>query len=137
VAVVFREEKTGIREKGDPRTYAVIGAAMEVHGLFGDGFLEPVYQEALMLEFQDRQIPFVREANLDVFYKGTKLACSYRADFVCYGSIIVELKALSELSATHESQAINYLKCTGMETALLLNFGRSSLEYKRLILSQR
>ena len=117
----------------DPQTHAIIGAAMEVHSQLGQGFLEAVYQEALALEFAARKIPFVREMELPVFYKGQQLMCRYRADFICYESIVVELKALTALAAPHEAQVFNYLKATGMERGLLLNFGRFSLEVKRLV----
>ncbi len=85
-------------EAKDPQTHAIIGAAMEVHSTLGPGFLEPVYQEALAVEFADREIPFEREKELPVYYKEHRLACSYRADFKCYEDIIVELEALSSLS---------------------------------------
>ncbi|HFQ94225.1 MAG TPA: GxxExxY protein [Anaerolineae bacterium] len=115
----------------DPETYAIIGAAMEVHKQLGYGFLEAVYQEALAVEMSLRQIPFEREVSLPVFYKTQKLKTSYRADFVCFDRVVVELKALSRLSGSEEAQIINYLKATGYATGLLLNFGAKSLEYKR------
>lgn len=115
----------------DPRTHAVIGAAMEVHRHLGCGFLEPVYQEALAIEFSIRQIPFQPQVELNVFYKDRQLHAWYKPDFVCFGGLIVEIKALSKLSTVEEAQIINYLKATGHETGLLLNFGARSLEYKR------
>jgi GxxExxY protein len=120
----------------DPRTYAIIGAAMEVHNQLGSGFLEPVYQESLAIEFTNRKIPFRREVRLPIHYKGELLATSYCADFICFESVIVELKALARMSGTEESQVINYLKATDYEVGLLLNFGTRSLEHRRLIFSK-
>ncbi len=117
----------------DPKTYAIIGAAMEVHRQLGSGFLEKVYQEALAIEFDLRGIPFKRELELPIFYKNTKLLTHYRADFLCYGDIIVETKALSKLSGTETSQVLNYLKATKCRIGLLLNFGTKSLGYDRYI----
>jgi GxxExxY protein len=121
----------------DPETYAIIGAAMEVHRQLGHGFLEAVYQEALALEMTARKIPFKREVSLPVEYKGQRLVCSYRADFVCYESIIVEMKAINQLTGADEAQLINELKATGLHRGLLLNFGAPSLEYKRLVFNLR
>jgi GxxExxY protein len=120
-------------EQRDPQTYAIIGAAMEVHSQLGEGFLEAVYQEALAIELVAREIPFQREVGLPICYKGKLLSCSYRADFVCYGEIIVELKAISSLGAIEDAQLLHYLKATGLKRGLLLNFGASSLEKKRLV----
>lgn len=122
-------------DTGDPETYAIIGAAMAVHGELGCGFLEAVYQEALHREFCARRIPFESERELPVFYRGERLNAFYKADFICYGSVIVELKALKQLSGVEEAQVINYLKASGMHRALLLNFGAQRLEYKRLVLN--
>ena len=119
----------------DQQTHAIIGAAMEVHRQLGPGFLEQVYQQALAIEFSARTVPFLSEAELPVYYKGQRLACSYRTDFVCYDEVIVELKALKAISGVEEAQVLNYLKTTGFERALLLNFGCPRLEFKRLVFS--
>src|SRR5947209_1456493 len=130
--------KPGLEEgegQGDPQTYAIIGAAMEVHRQLGRGFLESVYQEALSFELVSRGIPFCREVDLQIHYKGHLLPWSYRADFVCFDAVIVELKAIAELSVKEQAPVINYLKATRLSRALLINFGNQPMEYKRLVLS--
>lgn len=119
----------------DPRTYTVIGAAMEVHRQLGCGFLESVYQEAFALELRDRNVPFTQELRFPVTYKGRRLTNHYRPDFICFDEVIVELKALGRISSVEESQLINYLKVTGFQTGLLLNFGTQSLQKRRFVLS--
>jgi len=114
--------------------YKVIGACMAVHRELGNGFLESVYQEALAIEFLDQGIPFEKEKEIRIFYKDKILDKCYKADFLCFGKIIVEIKALSELSNDHISQLLNYLKATKLRVGLLVNFGSPSLTYKRLIL---
>lgn len=119
----------------DPQTYAIIGAAMEVHRDLGHGFLEAVYQEALTLELGSQNISFRREVPLQVKYKNQPLACAYKADFICYGEILVELKAIERLGNLEKSQVLNYLNATKFTRALLFNFGSPSLEYQRLVLN--
>lgn len=122
-----------IVEERDPQTYAIIGAAMEIHRQLGHGFLEAVYQEAAIIEFPMKGVPFEREVALPIKYKSILLPTRYRADFVCYSEIIVEFKALSRLTTAEEAQLLNYLKATGLKRGLLINFGASSLQYKRLV----
>jgi GxxExxY protein len=124
-------------EERDPETYAIIGAAMEVHGALGHGFLEAVYQAALAREFDFRGIPFRREAPLRISYRGEPLDVAYRVDFLCFGSTLVELKAQARLTMVDDGQVINYLKASSLQKALLLNFGASSLEHRRLVHSQK
>lgn len=113
-------------------TYEIVGAAMEVHKQLGCGFTEKAYQDALAQEFVLRGIPFEREVRMQIVYKGVTLESDYIPDFVCYGKIIVELKAVEELTSMHQSQAINYAHVADMKVALLINFGAESLEYERL-----
>ena len=121
----------------DPQTYAIIGAAMRVHQELGFGFLEAVYQEAFERELQIQNIPYQREVELPVFYRDIKLNTYYKADFICFDTVIVELKALSNISGTEESQVINYLKASGKSKALLINFGAKPLQYKGLVFNLR
>ena len=118
-------------DERDSRTFAIIGAAMEVHRSLGAGFLESVYLQALELELQARGIPFQREVDLPIRCKGTILNATYRVEFICYGEVVVELKALPRLGGAEESQVINYLKARGGGIGLLLNFGTQSLTHKR------
>jgi GxxExxY protein len=119
--------------EGDPLTFAIIGAAMDVHSQLGCGFLEPVYQEALALELTMREIPFRPQTELRIVYKGHRLAAFYNADFRCYDSVIVELKALGQIGDLEQAQVLNYLKASGIRTGLLLNFGARSLQHKRFV----
>ena len=114
-------------------SYKIIGACMEVHKVLGPGFLEAVYQEALAIEFSHQGIPFEQEKELTITFKGIELEKKYNADFVCYGKIILETKAVKELCDNHRAQIINYLKATKMKLGLLVNFGEPSLKYERFI----
>jgi GxxExxY protein len=113
--------------------YQIIGAAMTVHKELGSGFLEAVYQEALEKEFQQRSIPYKREAPLKIYYKNEPLDKCYIADFICYDKVIIELKALSAITLEHQAQVMNYLTATKMKLGLIINFGKKSLESKRII----
>ncbi len=115
-------------------TYAINGAAFHVYNKLGHGFLEAVYQEALEIEFRRRNIPYVREKELKIIYDGVELKQTYKADFVCFDKIIVELKAVSALDDAHRSQVYNYLHATGYKLGLLYNFGSSKeLEKLRIV----
>jgi len=114
-------------------SYRIVGAAMTVHRELGSGFLESVNQEAMEIEMSSLQIPFESQGPLNIFHKANPLKKKFAADFVCFGKIIVELKALSGLVSEHDSQVINYLKATGYKLGLLINFGEESLSFKRII----
>lgn len=120
-------------ETKDPETHTLIGASMDVHSELGHGFLESVYHEGLSIELAGRGIPFQREVELPIRYKGQLLNTRFRADLICYGSIVVELKALSEITRREEAQLLNYLKATGFSRGLLLNFGTERLQFKRMV----
>ena len=115
-------------------SYDIIGACLEVNKILGCGFLEGVYQEALEIEFKRREIPFEREKELPIDYKGEILKKKFNADFLCFGKIIVELKACGGLVEDHISQTLNYLNATKFKLGLLVNFGEKSLKYKRIVL---
>lgn len=114
--------------------YAIMGAAMDVHHELGSGFLESVYQEALEMELTGRQIPFESQKSIKITYKGKSLNKEFIADLVCFGKIIVELKAQESLSGKEEAQVLNYLKATGIKVGVVINFGsHPKLEWKRLV----
>ena len=122
--IVFKDE-----------SYKIVGAAFKVYNTLGHGFLESVYQEALEIEFQKQGIPYEREKELKIQYEGVELKQPYKADFVCFGKIIVELKAVNVLDDVHRSQVYNYLRATNYKLGLLLNFGNSfELEKERIVL---
>ena len=118
--------------KDEVLTAQILNSCKEVYNELGRGFLESVYQEALEKEFQLRDIPYEREKKLTITYKGMKLEKEYVVDFLCYGKIIVELKALSSLTKEHKAQVINYLKASKKEIALLVNFGAEKLKWERI-----
>jgi GxxExxY protein len=120
-------------DERDPRTYAIIGAAMEVHATLGAGFLEAVYHEALAIEFQARAVPAQSQVEVPVYYKGRLLGTPYRADFLCFGDVVVELKAKRDLNEADRTQVVHYLKATGKNVGLLLNFGEPSLDFQRFV----
>jgi GxxExxY protein len=121
--------------QSDPRTYQIIGAAMEVHRQLGCGFAEPVYQGAMAVELATRSIPFQAQREFPIIYKGKRLDAYYKPDFICFDEVVVELKALGRLTSVEEAQVINYLKVTRFEIGLLINFGGRSLEQRRFVLS--
>lgn len=108
---------------------------MDVHHELGCGFLEGVYQEAMTIELSARGVPYSREPELPVSYKGKVLSAAYRPDFVCYDTVVVELKALARLSGVEEAQVLNYLKAGHYDVGLLINFGAKTLEHRRFVLT--
>lgn len=112
-------------------TSKIIGAAIEVHKILGNGFQEVIYQRALELEFREKGIDFVREFEMPVYYKDEQIG-TRRVDFLVADIISVELKAILKLEDVHFAQAINYLEAYNLEIGLLINFGSKSLEFKRL-----
>jgi GxxExxY protein len=112
--------------------YRIVGAAMEVYNTLGPGFLEAVYQEALAIELAARDICFVPQQELQILYKGQTLRKAYTADFLVFEQVIVEIKALTQLTSREEAQLLNYLKATGLSVGVLINFGHAeTLEWKR------
>ena len=112
--------------------YNILGACFEVYKELGSGFLESVYQESLELEFPRRSIPFKSQQTLIISYKNTPLSQKYVPDFVCYGKIILEIKAIKSLADEHRAQTINYLKSTGFKLGILINFGHyPKIEFER------
>jgi len=118
--------------------YTVIGAAMDVYNHLGPGFLEAIYQEAMEVEVTARNIPNSPEQNVQIMYKGKPLKKFYTPDLMCYGKIVVEIKAIDRLTSREEAQLLNYLKATGMPVGLLINFGaEKDLEWKRMVLTSQ
>jgi GxxExxY protein len=116
-------------------SFSIIGACFEVYKEKGNGFVEPVYQECLELELTAQKIPFTAQGALRLTYKGTELKQRYIPDFLCYDKIILEIKAVKQLTDEHRAQVLNYLKATGLRLGLLVNFGHyPKVEYERIIL---
>lgn len=123
MALVFKQQSS-----------LIIGACIEVHRRQGSGFLETVYQECLEIEFGLRGVDFIPQPELTLSYRDRPLRVTYRPDFVCFGAIIVEIKAASELHDNHRAQVLNYLRSTGFRLGLLVNFGsHPTLEFQRLV----
>ncbi len=121
--IVFKEE-----------SYRIMGACFEVYKDKGPGFLEAVYQECLEIEFGLQDISFVAQGGLELTYKGRRLRQTYKPDFVCFGKIVLEIKAVSALADEHRAQVHNYLKATGHRLGLLVNFSHyPQLEYERVV----
>jgi GxxExxY protein len=120
--IIYREE-----------SYAIIGACMRVHQGLGAGFLEAVYQEALTKEFVNLDIPFESQKKLSLYYNDEKLNKYYKADFLCFDKVVLEIKAVDYMNNNMRNQLLNYLKATKMKLGLLINFGKRSLEYKRIL----
>jgi len=128
---------TNIKDEEYPfkeECYKIIGCCMEVHNELGCGFLEAVYQEALEIVFYEKELPHIREKVLDIHFRDRILNKKYVADFVCFNEVIVELKAADGLTDQDLAQVLNYLKATGKKIGLLINFGTTRLQYKRVIL---
>ena len=128
-------EENGLLFKNE--SFKIIGAALEVHKVLGCGFVEMVYQEALEEEFKKRNIPYEREKELLINYKGKILSKTFRADFICYDKIILELKAVNEFIDDHYAQIYSYLKASNMSLGILINFGKANLDYYRLPASRK
>ena len=111
----------------------IIASAFAVHNELGKGFLEAVYQEALAIEFSEKNIPFLKAEKINVFYKNQKLTKYYIADFVCYNELLLEIKALDAISSDNISKMLNYIKATGFDLGLIINFGDSKVQIKRIL----
>jgi GxxExxY protein len=132
------QSSDAVRENfDDPQTYKIIGAAMAVHRQLGCGFLEAVSREALTIELQERGVPFVREVRLPVRYRSRLLPVFYTVDFICFDEVLVEVKALHAIGPNEVAQLINYLRIARRRRGLLLNFGATSLQHRRLVLDVR
>ena len=120
----------------NPLTYKIIGAAMEVHNIIGRGFLESVYKDCLSLEFAQKNISFQKEKKYEITYKGVKIPHHYYADFIIEDKVILEVKAQNLIIEENSKQLINYLAVSNCRIGLLINFGETTLKYKRFILTK-
>ncbi len=118
----------------EEETYIILGICMEIHKSLGPGFQEPVYKEAMDYEFEVKEVPFEKERKFQIEYTVIQLRKKFFVDYVVFGKILLEVKATSAHHASFEAQTLNYLKASGMKVALIVNFGQSSLQYKRLII---
>jgi GxxExxY protein len=117
----------------EEETYKIIGTCMKVHKTLGPGFLESVYDEALSKEFAEQSIPFKKQQQIRVEYNNQFLHKTFRADFICFDKIIIEIKAATFTHQQFSNQVVNYLKATGYPVGLLINFGEKSLKFKRFV----
>jgi GxxExxY protein len=116
-------------------SFAIIGAGFNVYNDKGCGFLEPVYQECMGIELAFKEIPAEAQKKIDLFYRDQKLEHFYQPEFICFGKIVVELKAVDKITDAHRAQVINYLNATGLKLGLIINFGHyPGLEYERIVL---
>lgn len=120
-------------DRKDPFSYDIIGGAMEVHRELGPGFLEAVYQEAMEIELRERKTPFVSQPQVKLHYKQFPMEKYYKPDFICFDTHVVEIKSETGMTPIDEAQIINVLKVTQLQIGLLINFGQSSLKYRRFI----
>ena len=115
-------------------TYRILGACFDVYNEMGCGFLEPVYQECLEIELEKQEIPFESQKILKLNYMEKELEKTYQADFICFGSVILEIKAVSRLTGEHRAQVLNYIHATNIDVGLLVNFGHfPKLEHERFL----
>lgn len=124
--LIYREE-----------SYRIIGACIEVHRRMGCGFLEPVYQDCLVIELEHQNIPFRSQPEIELTYRDRVLPSRYRPDFICFDRIILEIKALSDFASEHRAQVLNYLHATGYQLGLLVNFGaHPRLQHERFAMTR-
>lgn len=116
-------------------SYQIVGACFDVYKTMGNGFLEPVYQECLEIEFIRQKIPYVTQKELSLSYRNQVLKQKYKPDFICYDKIIVEIKAVDKIADEHRAQILNYLNASGYKLGLLINFGHyPKIENERFVL---